>query len=126
MKKRILILCEAIAPPAYSPRVLTLVEWLQANGWECVIVTEECAEQSFKWDACPTYQMPAYKKIVADKLFYGKDKALYHYAQEQLDIHSFDLIFCSSYYYFPLYAAYLLAKKYNLPLAIDLRDIAEQ
>ena len=126
MKKRILILCEAIAPPAYSPRVLTLVEWLQANGWECVIVTEECAEQSFKWDVCPTYQMPAYKKIVADKLFYGKDKALYHYAQEQLDIHSFDLIFCSSYYYFPLYAAYLLAKKYNLPLAIDLRDIAEQ
>ena len=126
MQKRILILCEAIAPPAYSPRVLTLVEWLQANGWECVIITEECTEKAFEWDVCPVYQMPAYRNLVKDKLFYGKDKALCHFAKEKLDARSFDLIFCSSYYYFPLYAAYLIAKEYNLPLAIDLRDIAEQ
>ena len=126
MNKRILILCEAIAPPAYSPRILTLVEWLQANGWECVIITEECTEKAFTWNECPTYQMPAYENIVADKLFYGKDKALSRFAKEQLDIRTFDLIFCSSYYYFPLYAAYLLAKEFSMPLAIDLRDIAEQ
>ena len=126
MQKRILILCEAIAPPAYSPRVLTLVEWLQANGWECEIVTEECKEKAFEWDICTVYQMPAYEHIVADKLLYGKDKALCRFAEKVVDIGSFNLIFCSSYYYFPLYAAYLLAKKYRIPLAIDLRDIAEQ
>lgn len=126
MSKRVLILCEAIAPPAYSPRVVTLVEWLQGRGWQCVLITEECAEQAYHTDICPIYQMPVYSNILADKLFYGKDKALYEYAKEVVDVRSFDVIFCSSYYYFPLYAASLLAEEYGKPLLVDLRDIAEQ
>jgi glycosyltransferase involved in cell wall biosynthesis len=70
--------------------------------------------------------MPAYHNLLADKLCYGKDKALYRYAVEKLDMQSYDLIFCSSYYYFPLLAAKKLAKRYHLPLVVDLRDIAEQ
>jgi glycosyltransferase involved in cell wall biosynthesis len=70
--------------------------------------------------------MPAYHNLLADKLCYGKDKALYRYAMEKLDMVSYDLIFCSSYYYFPLLAAKKLAKRYHLPLVVDLRDIAEQ
>ena len=126
MSKRILILCEAIAPPAFSPRILTLIEWLQQNGWQCTLVTEECAEQAFHTDICPIYQMPTYHHVLLDKLCWGKDKALYHYAKQMVDITTFNLIFCSSYYYFPLYAAQLLAQEYHIPLAIDLRDIAEQ
>ena len=126
MSKRILILCEAIAPPAFSPRILTLIEWLQQNGWQCTLITEECAEQAFHTDICPLYQMPAYHHLLLDKLCWGKDKALYQFAKQMVDINTFDLIFCSSYYYFPLYAAHLLAQEYHIPLAIDLRDIAEQ
>jgi glycosyltransferase involved in cell wall biosynthesis len=126
MSKRILILCEAIAPPAFSPRILTLTEWLQQNGWECTLVTEECAEQAFHTDICPIYQMPAYNHILLDKICFGKDKALYRFAKQMVDITTFDMIFCSSYYYFPLYTAHLLAQEYHIPLAIDLRDIAEQ
>lgn len=126
MSKRILILCEAIAPPAYTPRVLTLVEWLQQKGWQCTLVTEECAEQAFDTDICPIYQMPAYRHILKDKLCWGKDKALSKFVQQKVDMRSIDMIFCSSYYYFPLYAAYQLAQEYQIPLAIDLRDIAEQ
>ena len=126
MNKRILILCEAIAPPAYSPRVLTLIQWLQSNDWDCVLITEECAEQPFQTDICTAYQMPTYNHILRDKLCWGKDKALYLFAKQKVDVSSFDIIFCSSYYYFPLYAAHLLAKEFNIPLAIDLRDIAEQ
>lgn len=126
MNKRILILCEAIAPPAFSPRVLTLIEWLQGNGWQCILITEECAEQAFHTDLCTIYQMPIYKHTLSDKLCWGRDKALYRYAKQMVDISSFDIIFCSSYYYFPLYAAHLLAQEYQIPLAIDLRDIAEQ
>ena len=126
MSKRILILCEAIAPPAFSPRILTLIEWLQQNGWECTLVTEECAEQAFHTDICPIYQMPAYNHILLDKICFGKDKALYRFAKQMVDITTFDMIFCSSYYYFPLYTAHLLAQEYHIPLAIDLRDIAEQ
>ena len=126
MPKRILILCEAIAPPAYSPRVLTLAQYLQDQGWQCTILTEECEQQAFDTDICTIYQMPAYHNLLADKLCYGKDKALYRYAVEKLDMASYDLIFCSSYYYFPLLAAQKLAKRYDLPLVVDLRDIAEQ
>ena len=126
MPKRILILCEAIAPPAFSPRVLTLAQYLQDQGWQCTILTEECEQQAFDTDICPIHQMPAYHHLLADKLCYGKDKSLYRYAVQQLDMQSYDLIFCSSYYYFPLLAAQQLAKRYHLPLIVDLRDIAEQ
>lgn len=126
MNRRILILCEAIAPPAFSPRVITLIEWLQASGWQCVLITEECAEQNYNIDICPSYQMPVYKHTLSDKLCWGKDKALYRFAKQMVDISSFDLIFCSSYYYFPLYAAQLLAEEYHIAIAVDLRDIAEQ
>lgn len=126
MSKRVLIVCEAIAPPAFSPRVLTLAEYLQQNGWHCEILTEQCAEKPFQSDICPIHQMPVYSNLIADKLFYGKDKALYRYAKQQLNISTFDIIFCSSYYYFPLYAAHLLSQEYHIPLAVDLRDIAEQ
>lgn len=126
MNRRILILCEAIAPPAFSPRVITLIEWLQASGWQCVLITEECAEQNYNIDICPSYQMPVYKHTLSDKLCWGKDKALYRFAKQMVDIRSFDLIFCSSYYYFPLYAAQLLAEEYHIAIAVDLRDIAEQ
>ena len=126
MSKRILILCEAIAPPAFSPRVLTLAQYLQDRGWQCTILTEECEQQAFDTAICTIYQMPAYHNLLVDKLCYGKDKALYRYAVEKLDMQSYDLIFCSSYYYFPLLAAQKLAKRYHLPLVVDLRDIAEQ
>ena len=126
MSKRVLILCEAIAPPAFSPRVLTLAEYLLHNGWHCEILTEQCAEMPFQSDICTIHQMPVYTHLLADKLFYGKDKALYRYAKQHLDLQSFDIIFCSSYYYFPLYAAQLLSQEYHIPLVVDLRDIAEQ
>ena len=119
-------MCEAIAPPAYSPRILTLAQYLQDHGWQCTILTEECFQQAFATDICPIYQMPVYHNLLADKLFYGKDKALCRYALEHLDMTAFDLIFCSTYYYFPLLAAQRLAQHFHLPLVVDLRDIAEQ
>ena len=126
MSKQILILCEAIALPAFTPRVLTLAQYLQHQGWQCTILTEECEQQAFNTDICPIYQMPAYHNLLADKLFYAKDQALYRYAVAHLDMSRFDLIFCSTYYYFPLLAAKQLAQRYHLPLVVDLRDIAEQ
>ena len=119
-------MCEAIAPPAYSPRILTLAQYLQDHGWQCTILTEECFQQAFATDICPINQMPVYHNLLADKLCYGKDKALYRYALEHLDMTAFDLIFCSTYYYFPLLAAQRLAQHFHLPLVVDLRDIAEQ
>lgn len=135
MNKRILILCEAIAPPAYSPRIITLVNYLQQHGWQCTIVTEmdndtplPNSEASISPQGIPytIHQMPTYRHLVADKLFGAKELALAAFAEKQVDIVSVDLIFCASYYYFPLQAATRLARRYHKPLIIDLRDITEQ
>ena len=126
MTKRILIICEAIAPPAYSPRILTLVEYLQQKGWHCEIATEMDHDRVFETDICTIHQMPTYKHLIADKIFDAKEKVLYRYVCKQVDVASFDLILCASYYYFPLQAAMRLAKKYRLPFVVDLRDITEQ
>ena len=126
MTKRILILCEAIAPPAYSPRIITLVEYLKIQGWHCEIVTEMDNDRLFENCCCTIHQMPTYRNLIADKLLGAKEHALYRYVQKQVDVASFDLILCASYYYFPLQAAMRLAKKYDLPLVVDLRDITEQ
>lgn len=126
MNRRILILCEAIAPPAYSPRIITLVEYLQHHGWHCEITTEIDNDQPFVSDICTIHQMPTYHHLIADKVFGAKEKAFFRYICEKVDVSSFDIIFCASYYYFPLQAAAKLAKKYHLPLVVDLRDIAEQ
>jgi glycosyltransferase involved in cell wall biosynthesis len=126
MNKRILILCEAIAPPAYSPRIITLVEWLQAHGWHCEIATEMDDDTAWESTVCKVHQMPTYRRLVADKVLGAKEKAFVKYIQQHIDVNSFDLIFCGSYYYFPLQAAKRLAEIYRLPLVVDLRDITEQ
>lgn len=126
MSKRILILCEAIAPPAYSPRILTLASYLTQRRWHCEIATEQCLEQPFHTDICPIHQMPAYTQILKDKVFNSKEKAFCRFIQQHIDLRSFDIIFCSSYYYFPLQTARKIARDYHKPLVIDLRDIAEQ
>lgn len=126
MPKRVLILCEAIAPPAYSPRILTLAAYLVQHGWHCEIATEQCIEQPFHTDICPVHQMPAYTNVWADKVFDGRERAFYRFIRQHIDLTSFDVVFCSSYYYFPLQTARRIARDYYKPLVMDLRDIAEQ
>ena len=123
---RILILCDPIAPPAYTPRVLTLAEYLCKQGHECAIATERIGDTPFQTSICPLYQMPTYTHLIADKVFGRRERTFYHFVCNHIDILSFDLIFCSSYYYFPLQTACRIAQDYHKPLVVDLRDITEQ
>ncbi len=126
MPRRILILCDPIAPPAYTPRVLTLASYLVQHGWHCEIATEQSGAQPFRTDICPLHQMPPYTHVLRDKVFQGRERAFYRFVQRQTDLAAFDIIFCSSYYYFPLLTAQRIAHTYRIPLVVDLRDIAEQ
>ena len=125
MTPRILILCQPIDPPAFAPRLMTLVRHLIGIGWHCEIATEDSSKALIP-DICPVHILPKYQHYFIEKLFGGKERAFFHFVQKELDIYSFDLIFCASYYFFPLRAAYWLAEKYQKPLVVDLRDIAEQ
>ena len=65
-------------------------------------------------------------KKVADKLFYARERQFTKLLLTQFSAADFDLIFCSTFYYFPLKTAYLLSKAWNIPFVADVRDIAEQ
>jgi glycosyltransferase involved in cell wall biosynthesis len=83
-------------------------------------------DTTFQSNNCTLHQMPTYHNLVADKLFGAKERAFFNYICQHIDVASFDLILCASYYYFPLQTAARLAKRYHLPLIVDLRDISEQ
>ena len=112
MNKRILILCEAIEPPAYSPRIMTLNRYLEHAGWITTLVAEPIALRSgaHAWDSLPTF----------------REKRYFDYVQQQIVGLSFDLVFCSTYHYFPLQTAGKIAQLLHCPLVTDLRDIREQ
>lgn len=106
----ILILTEPLAPPAYTPRVMTLIRRLEEDGWQVTHL----------------HTMDRQPRKIWDKLTHSQDRAFYHYVKNKVDMKDIQLIFCSTYYYFPLHTAGRLAREYHLPLITDMRDIDEQ
>ena len=139
-----MILCD-LFPPAFGPRMGYLCKYLQINGWNPVVITEDVAEYTFSFLAQQLQELKIdityiryYRKkgwigkvewgwaFVRDILYNYKDKRLCHIALQKMKQQRFDLIVCSTYRTFPMRAAARLARKKRLPLVIDLRDIIEQ
>ena len=152
--KNILIFCDMF-PPAFGPRMGYLCKYLKNNGWNPVVVTEYIDENMFSFlgkDIDVTYVRYYSKKGLAGKMEWGwtffrnmlfryKDKRMYmevlrvaekyefDLSERHTDLserHSFDLVLCSTYRTFPMWAAWHFAKRMRLPLVVDLRDIIEQ
>ena len=152
--KSVLIFCDMF-PPAFGPRMGYLCKYLRLNGWNPVVVTEYIDENMFSFlgtDIDVTYVRYYHKKGFAGKLEWGwtffrdmlfgyKDKRMYmealriaeKYGIDLSEEHtgfsegqSFDLVLCSTYRTFPMWAAWHFAKRMQLPLIVDLRDIIEQ
>lgn len=134
MVKKLLILCDTFAPPAFLPRIVNLCKNIDKTQWQITLFTEKTPGVDFQSDICPIYQMPFFKtdrliqniQWLTQFFFEYEDKQLVKYIEKTTEIKSYDLIFCSSFNLFPLTAARLIAQKYNKPLVVDLRDIAEQ
>lgn len=109
MAKRLLILSEPLTPPSYSPRLTSLIHYLENNGWKCTL---ECE--------------PVAVNHIADILFRTREKQFTKRLLSTYKAQDFDGIFCSTFYYFPLMTAYRISKVWKLPLIVDVRDIAEQ
>ena len=109
MAKRLLIVSEPLTPPSYSPRLTSLIHYLEQRGWKCTFESEPVATNK-----------------IADALFRQREK---QFTKRLLSIYSaqdFDAVFCSTYYYFPLLTAHKISQQWHLPLIVDVRDIAEQ
>lgn len=133
MSKKVLILTDSIAPPAYAPRVVSLCKYLHSKGWHCVVFSDRLpGVEAFSNDDATWWQTQYYGskqtigRYLADKICNQRERELYSYIISKVDVSSFDCILCSSYYYFPLRTTQRLAKKYHIPYMVDLRDIAEQ
>jgi glycosyltransferase involved in cell wall biosynthesis len=138
--KKILILCD-LFPPAFGPRMGYLCKYLVKAGWKPVVLTEAQNEAGFAFlaDVCPVVVMPYYSRkdrlwsrlqraffFFLDFVFGYKDYRMYQEACKLMRLQSFDLVLCSVYRDFPLPAACKAARRFNLPLVADLRDIVEQ
>lgn len=138
--KKVLIICD-LFPPAFGPRMGYLCKYLKQYDWEPIVLTEYINDDTFTFLAnlCETTYINFYpsKRNIIRKLqwlvtfifhfcFGYKDIKVYNKAKKLIKRHHIDLILCSSFRTFPLPAALKIAKKFNLPLIVDLRDIIEQ
>ncbi len=135
MAKKVLILCDTIAPPLFATRVMNLCKNLNQEEWEPTIIAERCPGVDFKTDICKLHQMKYYDesnkfsstiKRAMHLIFEHKERCFEKFIYSTVDVKSFDLILCSGFYIFPLQTAQRIAQKNSLPLIIDIRDLAEQ
>ena len=131
--KRILILSDAFVPPLQGMRVRHFAQYLQNNGYDCSLATEILESSSIDLPIdIRHYDFRYYRgdftdnmRRLADKLFFRKERQFERFVEEHVDVSQFDLIIASA-YLFPVSTAYRLARKHNIPLILDLRDIVEQ
>ena len=133
MPKRILILTDSIAPPAYAPRIVSLCRYLTEQGHTCSVFSDcEKGVEPFsapfgQWFATAYYHTPHTQLLyMADKLCGTRERQFQRFIERTVNVAEYDAIFCSTCYYFPLQTTYRLAQKYHKPFVVDLRDIAEQ
>ena len=135
MSKRLIILCDGFGPPTYGPRMTQLCKHLAKSGWDITLFTEQILQgESYVVPNCTSHSLPYYHggkwrtKIqwALDKVFDCKERKFYRFVRKHVQANTFDIMLCSSFNDFPLETAARIAKEKNLPLVVDLRDIAEQ
>jgi len=83
--------------------------------------------EHFQMPFYPAYEGLEYRLLwILDKLFHTKESRFSAYVAQHMDVGAVDCILCSTFSEFPLLTASQLAKRYNKPLIVDLRDIIEQ
>lgn len=135
--KKILIITDALTRPLYNVRTKFLCDTLIKQGVEVTWITEKYQEIPFNIN-CNFIQIPFYKRsgitrkiewLIKSTLSVLFDYKNNYFTRKILSItkqEKYDIVFCSTFHTFGLKSAYTVAKNKNIPLHIDLRDIAEQ
>ena len=130
---RILILSDGFSAPAYKPRLRALCDFLYTHGHEIEVYCEQADPLHFE-HKYPINEIALYSgtkidwaiKNCATMLFNWKERAFEKRVTQAIQGKVFDLVFCTSFYSFPLRSANNIAIKRGIPSVLDLRDMVEQ
>lgn len=139
--KKVLIICD-VFPPAFAPRMGYLVKYIKNSGWDADVITQmDMKDNNYKFllDETKVYRVPQKDKLLTNnfeklKQFFTlekdfiRKKQLYISAAKTLpNPQQYHLILISTAWnLFVLYAGYEIAKAWEKPFIVDLRDIHEQ
>lgn len=135
--KRILLITDAVTKPLYTPRVRNLYHYFSQKDIKIDWFTEQHEEIPSNFNL-KLHQIPFYKhngllgkiewsiKNILNLLFDYKNNFFAKKVLTATQNKNYDLVFCSTFHTFGLKAALKVAQKQNIPLHLDLRDIAEQ
>lgn len=130
--KKILVLTDPIGKPSYAPRLRFLCNYLVSQGYSVTVYTEKWEELQFAHDY-PIVECTLYRnrldwliKSVWSLLTDWKNRYFSMWLQMETKRKSYDLVFCTTFSTFPLRAAADVAKRKNIPLFVDIRDLDEQ
>lgn len=130
---QILILSDSFEGPAYKPRLRALCNHLHSQGHTIEVYCEQSGPLSFAHNY-PIEAVALYSgskrdwaiKNLATMLFGWKERAFQRKVEKAIAGKRFDLVFCTSFYSFPLRASTHIAQRRHIPCVLDLRDMVEQ
>lgn len=136
--KKILVITDALTQPLYHARVRNVVQSLRYKNVSIDWITEKYETIPSTLNVEPIIQIPFYKhqgtlgkvewlcKNILNVLFDYKNRYFTRHALKYVTDKEYDMVFCSTFHTFGLQAAHKIAQQKQIPLHIDLRDIAEQ
>ena len=140
-KPNILIIADGFGAPSYNPRLRTLCDYLQQQGYPFSVVVEHIADLPFE-HSYPIHELTLYSgskidwalKNLWSLLTDWKNRRFSQLVEKQFGSkmpfasnHSpFALVFCTTFHTCPLRAAIDFGKRHHIPVITDIRDIAEQ
>ena len=134
MTRRVLILSDPFTPPAYTPRLRFLCEYLVQAGWEIDLYTEQYESIPFA-HTYPIHEVKVYRtrslaewilKSIWSLLTDWRNCYFSRKVRKAIEGKNYDLVLCCTFSTFPLRAAWDIANERNIPLHVDLRDLDEQ
>lgn len=133
MKLNILILADPFGRPSFAPRLRYLCNYLMRQGHQIAVYTEQFQPFDFP-HSYPIIEKPiAYHNTwqwawqsLWSLLTDWRNRQFSQWVKEQVKEQDFDMVFCTTFSTFPLRAAYDIARKKNIPLITDIRDLDEQ
>lgn len=132
-KPRILILGDGFGAPAYNPRLRFLCDYLQEKGYSFDLVVEHIGELNFAHNY-PIHELAIYSgsridwmvKNIWSLLTDWKNRHFSKLVEQRFGKRHYDLVFCTTFYTFPLRAANEFGRRHKIPVIADVRDLAEQ